>query len=90
MGFTRKFAEKIVQSGVARRECYVEAKTLLVCDELKDLIRSWVSGYSRLDGTMIRMAATLGVRWQSWSELGWYEGGDAWLNDGQQFAIIYH
>lgn len=36
------------------------------------------------------MAATLGVRWQSWPELGWYEGGDAWLNDGQQFAIIYH
>ena len=89
MGFSRKFAEKIVRSGVARRECCVEAKTLLVWDELENLIRSCVSDYSRLDGTVIRMAASLSVRWQSWSELGAYRGGHAWLNDGQQFAIIY-
>ena len=35
------------------------------------------------------MAASLGVKWQSWSELAVYRGGHAWLNDGQQFAIIY-
>jgi hypothetical protein len=67
----------------------LEAKTLRVWDELKDSIGSWVTGYSRLDGTIIRMAASLGVRLQCWSEVGWYRGGDAWLNDGQQFAIIY-
>ena len=55
-----------------RRSCKAEllgvslrgGEDLLVVG-LKDLIGSWVSGYSRLDGT-IRISSSLGVRWQSW------------------------
>ena len=89
MGFSRELAEKIVRSGIARRECCVQPKTWLLWAEWEDLIRSCGSDYSRLDRTIMHMAISLGVKWQSWSELGVYRGGHEWVNDGQQFAIIY-
>jgi len=86
IGFSRKLAEKIVQSGVARRNCYLDPKTRLLGAEWEDFIRSCGAGHSHLDRTMMHMARSLGIKWQPWSEIGPHRGVQAVVNR-QEFAI---
>jgi len=86
IGFSQKLAEKIVQSGVARRNCYLDPKTGLLGAEWEDFIRSCGAGHSHLDRTMMHMARSLGIKWQPWSEIGPYRGVQSVVN-GQEFAI---
>ena len=88
MGLSRKFAEKIVDSGVARRNCYLDPKNRLLGSQRQDFIRSCGADHSRLDWTMMHMATSLGVKWEPWSEIGPYRGVQAVVN-GQEFAITY-